>query len=100
MPSQPVDTLANANMDVPIFVNPDTLSKVYGRVFYGLKYDPATGVAYFEVIENDEIITIPDPAADPISYGLDDYQIWLSSKKYLDFTWETATSSNLIMEVS
>jgi hypothetical protein len=80
----------------PIIVEPETLSEIYGRVFYGLRYDPATGVAYFEVIERDEIITLP--STDDIS--VDDYQSWLSSKKYLDFTWETATSSNLIMEVA
>jgi hypothetical protein len=80
----------------PIIVEPETLSEIYGRVFYGLRYDPSTGVAYFEVIERDEIITLP--SADDIS--VDDYQSWLSSKKYLDFTWETATSSNLIMEVA
>lgn len=80
----------------PIIVEPDTLSEVYGRVFYGLRYNPATGVAYFEKIENDEIISLPAPN----SISVDDYQTWLSSKKYLDFTWETATSSNLIMEVS
>ncbi|NBR35777.1 MAG: hypothetical protein EBT80_00040 [Chitinophagales bacterium] len=80
----------------PVIVEPETLSEVYGRVFYGLRYNPATGVAYFEKIENDEIISLPDPN----SISVDDYQTWLSSKKYLDFTWETATSSNLIMEVS
>ncbi|MFZ9715955.1 MAG: hypothetical protein ACO3CH_00670 [Ilumatobacteraceae bacterium] len=83
-------------MNDPVIVEPETLSEVYGRVFYGLRYNPATGVAYFEKIENDEIISLPDPN----SISVDDYQTWLSSKKYLDFTWETATSSNLIMEVS
>jgi len=83
-------------MEDPIIVEPDTLAEVYGRVFYGLRYNPATGVAYFEKIENDEIISIPTPN----NISVDDYQTWLSSKKYLDFTWETATSSNLIMEVS
>jgi hypothetical protein len=83
-------------MEDPIIVEPDTLTEVYGRIFYGLRYNPATGVAYFEKIENDEIISIPTPN----NISVDDYQTWLSSKKYLDFTWETATSSNLIMEVS
>lgn len=80
----------------PILVEPASFTELYGRIFYGLRYNPATGVAYFEVIENDEIISVPDP----ISISVDDYQTWISSKKYLDFTWETATSSNLVMEVS
>lgn len=80
----------------PIIVEPGSLTELYGRVFYGLRYNPATGVAYIEQIENDEIISLPDQN----SISTDDYQAWLSSKKYLDFTWETATSSNLIMEVS
>lgn len=80
----------------PIIVEPTILTELYGRIFYGMRYDPATGVAYIEVIENDEIISLPDP----LNKSVDEYQMWLSSKKYLDFTWETATSSNLVMEVS
>lgn len=80
----------------PIIVEPDTLTELYGRVFYGLRYNPSTGAAYFEKIEEDEIIELPQ--ANNIS--VDEYQTWLSSKKYLSFTWETATSSNLIMEVA
>lgn len=83
-------------MDNAIIIEPDTVSDLYGRVFYGLRYDPATGAAYFEKIEEDEIIELPQ--ANNIS--VDEYQTWLSSKKYLSFTWETATSSNLIMEVA
>ena len=83
-------------MEDPVVVEPASLTELYGRIFSGLRYNPATGVAYFEVIENDEIISIPNP----LSISVDDYQTWISSKKYLDFTWETATSSNLVMEVS
>ena len=42
-------------MDNAIIIEPDTVSDLYGRVFYGLRYDPATGAAYFEKIEEDEI---------------------------------------------
>ena len=83
-------------LEDPIIVEPETLTELYGRVFYGLRYNPATGAAYFEKIEEDEIIELPQ--ANNIS--VDEYQTWLSSKKYLSFTWETATSSNLIMEVA
>jgi len=83
-------------LDDPIIVEPQSLNELYGRIFYGLRYNPSTGAAYFEKIEEDEIIELPQ--ANNIS--VDEYQMWLSSKKYLSFTWETATSSNLIMEVA
>lgn len=60
----------------PIIVEPDTLTELYGRVFYGLRYNPSTGAAYFEKIEEDEIIELPQ--ANNIS--VDEYQTWLSSK--------------------
>lgn len=87
-----------ASSDIIIF-QPETVTDLYGRVFYGLKYDPETGMAEIEKIEADEVISLP-VLGDGASYGTDDYVTWMSSTKYLDFSWETTLSSNLIMEVA
>lgn len=84
--------------DIIIF-QPETVDELYGRVFYGLKYDPATGLASFEQIEVGEIISLP-VLGDGVAYSTDDYVAWMSSSKYLDFSWESTLSSNLIMEVA
>jgi hypothetical protein len=84
--------------DIIIF-EPDTVAELYGRVFYGLKYDPLTGLATVEQIESGEIIKLPT-LSPGITHENSDYVTWLSSTKYLDFTWESTLSSNLIMEVA
>ncbi len=89
-------TVADSNI---IIFQPETVTDLYGRVFYGLKYDPATGLASFEQIEVGEIISLP-VLGDGVDYNADDYVTWMSSSKYLDFYWESALSSNLIMEVA
>lgn len=82
-----------------ILFNPDTIQDLYGRIFYGLTYDPATGLANFEQIESGEAIKLPvlEPGS---NHETTDYVTWLSSTKYLGFAWESALSSNLIMEVA
>lgn len=84
--------------DIIIF-EPETATDLYGRVFYGLNYDPTTGLLEVESIESGDIISLPvlEPGA---TWQNDDYATWLSSTKYLSFSWETALSSNLIMEVA
>ena len=89
-------TVADSNI---IIFQPETVADLYGRVFYGLNYDPSTGMAAFEQIETDEIISIPT-LSPGITHETNDYATWLSSTKYLDFYWETTLSSNLIMEVA
>ncbi len=84
--------------DIIIF-QPETVTDLYGRVFYGLNYDPETGMVEFEQIETGEVISIP-VLGDGSDYNSADYATWLSSSKYLDFYWETTLSSNLIMEVA
>jgi len=86
------------SVDIITF-EPDTVSDLYGRVFYGLNYDPETGMAEIEEIETGEIISIP-VLGDGVAHNPADYVTWLSSSKYLDFYWETTLSSNLIMEVA
>lgn len=82
-----------------IIFQPETVTDLYGRVFYGIKYDPSTGLAEIEQIESDEVISIPT-LSPGITYETSDYATWLSSTKYLDFSWESTLSSNLIMEVA
>ena len=89
-------TVADSNI---IIFQPETVTDLYGRVFYGLKYDPATGLSSFEQIEVGEVISLP-VLGDGSSYNTDDYVTWMSSSKYLDFSWESTLSSNLIMEVA
>lgn len=89
-------SVADSNI---IIFQPETITDLYGRVFYGLKYDPATGLASFEQIEFGEIISLP-VLGDGAAYTTDDYVTWMSSSKYLDFSWESTLSSNLIMEVA
>lgn len=90
-----------ATMESPdiIIFQPETVSDLYGRVFYGLKYDPETGMTEIEQIESDEIISLP-VLGDGSAHNPDDYVTWMSSSKYLDFSWESTLSSNLIMEVA
>lgn len=87
-----------ASSEIIIF-QPETVTDLYGRVFYGLKYNPATGLASFEQIEVGEVISLP-VLGDGVAYNTDDYVVWMSSSKYLGFSWETTLSSNLIMEVA
>jgi len=89
-------TVADSNI---IIFQPETVADLYGRVFYGLNYDPETGMAEVEQIETGEIISIPT-LGDGSDHNPADYVTWLSSAKYLDFYWETTLSSNLIMEVA
>ena len=56
-------------------------------------------MASFEQIEFGEIISLP-VLGDGAAYTTDDYVAWMSSSKYLDFSWESTLSSNLIMEVA
>ena len=79
-----------------IIIQPETLDDLYGRVFYGLKHDPATGKAFFEQIESGEVIKIPS-LEQGSTHETTDYATWLSSVKYLNFSF---LSSNLIMEVA
>ena len=87
-----------ADSNIIIFQQ-ETVSDLYGRVFYGINYDPATGLAEIEQIESDEVIAIPT-LSPGITHETSDYATWLSSTKYLDFSWESTLSSNLIMEVA
>jgi hypothetical protein len=80
----------------PIIVNPDSIEELVDRVFYGFHYDFINDVLTVEAIEEDEEIRLPETGFT----DLDDFIAWLSSKKYLGFSWRTATSSNLVMEVS
>lgn len=83
----------------PIIFNPETANDLLDRIFYGLKYEPNTGLAYFERIESGEVIELPVLTAG-LTYEVSDYVAWLASIKYLNFSFETALSSNLIMEVA
>ena len=87
-----------ASSEIIIF-QPETVTDLYGRVFYGLNYDPETGMVEFEQIETGEIISIP-VLGDGSAHNPSDYVTWLASTKYLSFSWETTLSSNLIMEVA
>ena len=89
-------TVADSNI---IIFQPETVSDLYGRVFYGLNYDPETGMAEVEQIETGEIISLP-VLGDGSIQSPTDYVTWFSSSKYLDFYWETTLASNLIMEVA
>ena len=84
--------------DIIIF-EPDTVAELYGRVFYGLNYDPETGMAEIKQIESGEVISLP-VLGDGSNHNPADYVTWLASTKYLGFSWETTLSSNLIMEVA
>ncbi len=83
----------------PIIFNPETVSDLVDRVFYGLKYEPSTGLAHFEQIESGEVIQLPVLKAG-LTYETTDYAAWLASTKYLQFYFQTSSSSNLIMEVA
>ena len=87
-----------ASSDIIIF-EPETVTDLYGRVFYGLNYDPETGMVEFEQIESGEVISLP-VLGDGSTHNYADYATWLASTKYLGFSWESTLSSNLIMEVA
>ena len=89
-------TVADSNI---IIFEPDTVAELYGRVFYGLNYDPETGMLEVESIESGEVISLP-VLGDGSTHNYTDYATWLASTKYLGFSWETTLSSNLIMEVA
>ena len=89
-------TVADSNI---IIFQPETVTDLYGRVFYGFNYDPTTGMAEIKQIESDEIIKLPT-LSPGITHETSDYATWLSSIKYLGFSWESTLSSNLIMEVA
>lgn len=75
--------------------NPDDASQLYDKIFYGIKYDPETGSAYVEKIEEGEVIRLPQTGIT----SPDDYVHYFSSPKNLSFSWSTEDSSRLLLEV-
>ena len=47
-----------ASSDIIIF-QPETVTDLYGRVFYGINYDPETGMLEVESLESGEVISLP-----------------------------------------
>jgi len=77
-------------------VEPETLDELYGKVFYGIKYDPSEGQVSVEIIREGEIIRLPETN----DFKTYEYAHWFSSSKSINFVWEdTFRSTHLLMEV-
>lgn len=74
---------------------PDDVSELYDKIFYGIKYDPETGSAHIEKIEEGEVIRLPQTGIT----NSNDYVHYFSSSKNLNFSWSTEDSSRLLLEV-
>lgn len=85
----------NINKSV-LISTPDTVEEFYDNIFYGLKYDPSTGSAYFERIDSEEVISIPETGITDSN----DYVHYFTSPKKLNFTWSTEDPSRLHLEVT
>lgn len=85
------------NVNKPVLVaTPDTVEEFYDNIFYGLKYDPTDGSAYFERIDTGEVIVLPEAGIT----NSDDYVHYFTSPKKLNFTWSTEDPSRLLLEVT
>lgn len=85
------------NVNKPVLVaTPDTVEEFYDNIFYGLKYDPTDGSAYFERIDTGEVIVLPEEGV----INSDDYVHYFTSPKKLNFTWSTEDPSRLLLEVT
>ena len=85
----------NPNKSV-LVSTPDTIDEFYDNIFYGLKYDPVDGSAYFERIESDEVISIPETGVTDSN----DYVHYFTSPKKLNFVWSATDPSRLHLEVT
>lgn len=85
----------NPNKSV-LISTPDTVEEFYDNIFYGLKYDPTDGSAYFERIDSDEVIVLPETGVT----NSDDYVHYFTSPKKLNFVWSDEDPSRLHLEVT
>lgn len=85
----------NPNKSV-LISTPDTVEEFYDNIFYGLKYNPADGSAYFERIDSDEVIVLPQTGVT----NSDDYVHYFTSPKKLNFVWSDEDPSRLHLEVT
>jgi hypothetical protein len=85
------------NPTKPVLVStPDTVEEFYDNIFYGLKFDPINGSAYFERIDSGEVIKLPETGVT----NSDDYVHYFTSPKKLNFTWSSEDQSRLHLEVT
>jgi hypothetical protein len=75
--------------------DPDDVLSLYDKIFYGMKYDPETGSAYVEKIEEGEVIKLPEAGIT----NPDDYVHYFSSSKNLNFKWNPEDTTRLLLEV-
>lgn len=85
----------NPNKSV-LISTPDVVDEFYDNIFYGLKYDPIDGSAYFERIDSDEVIVLPQTGVT----NSDDYVHYFTSPKKLNFVWSDEDPSRLHLEVT
>lgn len=85
----------NPNKSV-LISTPDVVDEFYDNIFYGLKYDPEDGSAYFERIESGEVISIPETGITDSN----DYVHYFTSPKKLNFVWSETDQSRLHLEVT
>lgn len=85
----------NPNKSV-LISTPDTVEEFYDNIFYGLKYNPVDGSAYFERIDSDEVIVLPETGLT----NSDDYVHYFTSPKKLNFVWSDEDPSRLHLEVT
>lgn len=85
----------NPNKSV-LISTPDTVEEFYDNIFYGLKYNAADGSAYFERIDGDEVISIPETGI----VDSNDYVHYFTSPKKLNFVWSATDPSRLHLEVT
>lgn len=85
------------NPNKPVLVStPDAVEEFYDNIFYGLKYNPEDGSAYFERIDSGEVIKLPETGV----INSDDYVHYFTSPKKLNFTWSDEDPSRLHLEVT
>lgn len=87
------------NLNKSILVSePDTIDELYGRVLYGIKFDPDTGKTILEIVGEDDPIILPQTGSTNDS----DYAHWFASSKLINLVWreETTNKGHLFMEVA
>lgn len=78
-----------------LVVEPETFEELYGKVFYGMKYNPETATVSVEVIREGEVVSLPEQT----SWIPEEYIHWFASPKSINFVWEEARGTHLLMEV-
>jgi len=85
----------NSSSFEPVLHNePDTFEQLYGKIFYGLRYNPSSGKLTFERLEEGDTITYP---FEQENRYYNNYATWFTSNRSINFEFDN--NDKFVMEV-